>query len=315
MAIRSKQVRSGGPGSGKTLCGLRSPNPLILDSEDGTQWYKDQFPNLQWFDSFNPTELLPLSGAVVRTVSWDELRRIVKWLLKTPHNFTSLVIDGMTAFEKDLVEKWTEIFKLRNQTSKGFKIDYYTLQPTDYKPINSDRDSFLRDLTMLDMNVIITCRVKEEYEKGEVMKATGDMIFDGHRSLMYWVDTGLYQFRGKNGEFMARVGFSEKAKDRKDRTNRFPVGDFPMADDLLVRLFGAGAIAVASPIEFATSDQCAELQTLFDMLFIGPDIVKRDLSKYGATELSDLTSENAAKIIETLTKKLEDRKKENNANL
>lgn len=312
---RHKGMRSGGPGAGKTLIALRSPFPLVIDTEDGTQWYKEQFPGLTWLDDFDPTELVGLTGAVIRVVSWDKAREIVRWAMTKPHGFRSLVIDGMTNLEKSLDDKWTEIFKLRNQKSTGFKIDYYVKQPADYKPINADRDSFLRDLTMLDMNVIITCRLKDEYEKGEVMKATGDAVFDGHRSLTYWVDTGLYQFRGKNGEFMARVGFSEKSKDRKDRTNKFPTGDFEMTDDLLVRLFGDGVTAAAKTIEFATPEQCAELQTLFDTLFIEPDKVKRDLAKYGATEIADLTAESAAKIIATLTKKLEDRKKENNANV
>lgn len=314
---RAKQVRWGGPGCGKTLFSLRSPNPIIIDSEDGTQWYKEQFLNLKWFDKFEPSELVGLNGAVVRIVSWDELRKAVRWLLENRHSFSSLVIDGMTVFEKDLIEKWSDIFKMRNQKSPGFKIDFYNLQPSDYKMINADRDSLLRDLTMLDTNVILTCRAKEEYEKGEMMKPTGNIIFDGHKSIPYWADTGIYQYRGKNGEFLARIGFGDKTQDRKDRTNKFPFGEFTMTDDLLVRLFGEGAVATAKTVAFATPEQCAELAQLFDLLFIEPNIVRRDLAKYGAAEIKDLTFDDAAKIIEALTKQYETEKKarDNNANV
>ena len=284
---RAKQLWWGPPGVGKTRKGLALPSVLVIDTEDGTQWYTDEFPN----------------ATIERMVSWDDFFARLRWLRTNPHQWGTLVIDGITILKNDLDAKWIDTFMRRNQTSKGFKQEYYTLQPAEYKPIGVEFDKMLRELTMLDMNVIITARSKTAYEPGEIMKAIGH-TFDGPKQLPYWADTSLYLSRAKDGRFMAKINAGDLSENPfKDRTGRFPCPqEFEFTDDLLVNLFGEGITRVSVPTVLATAEQVEELKTLAVMIELDEKKIKRSLAEYGVDCYEDLTETSAIALIGRMEK-------------
>lgn len=304
MNERFKANLWGGEGSGKTRFGMGMPKPIILDSERGTGWYTGEFPDAQ----------------VEHIFTFDETCKRVRELVQNPMDRLTLVIDSVSMLHKDLIDKWTAFFARRNQSSTGFKVDYYDLQPRDYRLINADWDRLIKDLARLDMNIILLSREGDAYAKGEFMKSVG-LKPECFKGIPYFADVNLHLTRGKSGEFLAKVDGGDNLDSgprMKDRTNCFPVGKtFPFTVKTLSEMFGSdklnrGAVAV----RYATPEQCEQLQTLFDLLFIEPDKVKRDLANYEASEIKDLTFDDAAKIIEKLNTKYETEKKErDNANV
>ena len=293
---RAKQLWWGPPGVGKTLKGMSTPNVLVVDTEDGTQWYRDKFPN----------------ATVERIVSWDEFVAKVRWLRTNQHEFRTLHIDGITTLKSDLDAKWIDTFMRRNQTSKGYKMEYYTLQPADYKPIGVEFDKMLRELTMLDMNVIITARSKVAYEPGEMMKAIGS-TFDGPKQLPYWADTTLYLSRAKDGRFMARVNAGDLSENPlKDRSELFPCPqEFEFTDDLMVKLFGEGITRASVPVTLASETQTNEILDCVVALQLDDKIVRKTMAEYGVSEWADLTDQAANQLVERLNKAIQEKEKVN----
>jgi hypothetical protein len=284
---RAKQLWWGPPGVKKTRGGMGLPGVLVIDTEDGTQWYREEFPG----------------ATVIRMVSWDEFVEKVDWLRTNKHDFRTLHIDGITTLKSDLDSKWIDTFMRRNQKSPGYKMEYYTLQPADYKPIGVEFERLLRKLTMLDMNVIITARSKTAYEPGEMMKAIG-LTFDGPKQLPYWADTVLYLFRSPDGKFMAKVNAGDLAENPfKDRAYVFPCPQaFEFTDDLMGKLFGDGITRPSVPTVLATAEQVEELKTLAVMLQLDEKKIKRSLAEYSVESYDELTETNAAALIERMDK-------------
>ena len=303
MSKRFKGNMWGPEGSGKTRIGMGMPKPIILDSEKGTEWYADEFPD----------------AVVEHITTFDDTCERVREIIQRPGDRLSIVIDSVTMIHKDLILKWTDLFETRNQKSEGFKIDYYELQPKDYRLINADWDRLIRELSRVDMNVLLLSRETDAYAKGSFMKAIG-VKPDCYKGIPYFVDVNLRLTRDPSGKFLAKVDGGdnlESGSRLKDRTNCFPVGkSFPFDSKILTQMFGADNMTrTAIGIKLATPEQCVELQTLFDAMFITPDKVKRDLAKYEASEIKDLTEDQAATIIEKLNESLQKRKAQENATL
>ena len=272
---RLKLFLWGDSGVGKTTLSLQFPKPVVIDLEGGTDLYGDSFD----FD-------------VLKASTADEAMEAVDWLLTSSHQYRTLVIDPITVFWDALQKKWSDIFLRRNKGSKGYKFEFYDLQPRDWMTIKAEFKEFIRKLIALDMNVIVTARQKVQYADGAFMKAIGE-TFDGEKSLPYLFDTIVRLYRTEDGRFMGECP--------KDRSNKLPRGEFEVSYGLFEGLFGKETLArKARPIEYATEEQKRRIRECVEQFGLTPGQVAKRLTAYNAESLDELTEENAEVIIEKL---------------
>jgi hypothetical protein len=282
---RLKLFLWGDSGVGKTTLSLQFPMPVVIDLEGGTDLYGDDFE----FD-------------VLKASTADEAMEAVNWLLTNSHQYRTLVIDPVTVFWDALQRKWSDIFLKRNKGSKGYKYEFYDLQPRDWMTIKAELKDFIRKIIRLDMNVVTTARQKVQYADGGFMKAIGE-TFDGEKSLPYLFDTIVRLYRTEDGRFMGEC--------LKDRSNRLPRGEFEVSYGLFEGLFGKETLArKAKPTVYATDEQKRRIRECTERFGLTPEQVAKRLTVYGADSLDELTEENAQLIIEKLEAALSKGEKE-----
>ncbi len=269
---RLKLFLWGDSGVGKTTLALQFPKPVVIDLEGGADLYGESFD----FD-------------VLRASTADEAMDAAQWLLTHPHAYRTLVIDPITVYWDALQKKWSDIFLRRNKGSKGYKFEFYDLQPRDWMTVKAEFKDFIRKLIALDMNVIVTARQKVQYADGGFMKAIGE-TFDGEKSLPYLFDTIVRLYRDEKGRFLGEC--------LKDRSNKLPPGEFECSFARLEELFGKKTLArKARPTAFATDAQKRQIREHIARFEMTPEQVVRRLAAYGAESLDYLTEENARVIL------------------
>ncbi len=269
---RLKLFLWGDYGTGKTTLALQFPKPVVIDMERGSDLYGDDF-----------------DFEVLHATTADEVMAAVEWLLKSRHEHRTLVIDPITVYWDALQRKWSDIFLKRNKGSKGYKFEFYDLQPRDWMTVKAEFKEFIRKLVALDMNVIVTARQKALYDQGALMKVIGE-TFDGERSLPYLFDTIVRMSRDEKGRFMGAC--------LKDRSNRLPKEPFECSYGLFEGLFGKKALArKAKPVEPASEEQKRRIRELVEKFAMTPEQVSKRLAAYGAQCLDDLSDENALLIL------------------
>jgi hypothetical protein len=292
MEKRLKLFLWGPSGCGKTTLALRFPKPVVIDLERGTEPYGgvvDTASNREFeFD-------------VRQTTNPDEAETLVDWLLTNPHDYRTLIVDPITVYWEALQKKWSDIFLKRNKGGKGYKFEFYDLQPRDWNTIKGEYKEFTRKLLALDMNVIVIARSKVLYEEGAFMKSSGE-TFDGEKTLPFLFDTHLRLWKTPDGKFMAETV--------KDRTNRLPQGTFEVSYTLFEEKYGARSIArKATPVRLATQSQKDRIRELSKEFGITEEKLVERLQAYGAESLDDLTKVNADVIIQRMEEALPGAKK------
>jgi hypothetical protein len=211
---RLKLLLWGDSGVGKTPLALRFPNPIVIDLERGTDYYGE------WFD-FDVPETCKNS---------DDVFEVVKYLNSNKHKYKTLVIDPITIFWDMLQEKWSKILHKKKKGTAGDMGSYYELQGTDWKAPKAEFKSFMRLITSLDMNIILTARDKTEYAESGFLKKTGLMTIDCEKSLKFLVDTRIHLFK-KSGKTW---GNCSRDRSRKIKTDI----DMEITYEMLSELIG-----------------------------------------------------------------------------
>ncbi len=269
---RLKLFLWGDSGTGKTTLALQFPKPVVIDLEGGTDLYGESFD----FD-------------VLRASTADEVMEGVQWLLTHPHPYRTLVIDPITLYWDALQKKWSDIFLRRNRGSKGYKFEFYDMQPRDWMTLKSESKELVRRLIALDMNVIVTARAKVQYADGAFMKAIGE-TFDGEKSLPYLFDTIVRLYRDEKGRFLGEC--------LKDCSNKLPLGQFEISYGRFEELFGKKALGrKARPVVAATDEQKRQIREYIALFEMTPEQVARRLAAYGAEGVEELSEEGARTIL------------------
>lgn len=270
---RTKLFLWGDSGAGKTTLALRFPSPAVIDLEGGTEHYGDTF-----------------SFEVLKATTADEVMAAVDWLRTNQHPYRTLVIDPITLYWDALQRKWSDIFLRRNKSSKGYRQEFYDLQPRDWMTLKAEFKELIRKLVELDMNVVITARQKTQYADAGFMRAVGD-TFDGEKSLPYLFDSILRLYRDDKGRFMA--------ENLKDRSGKLPHGHFEVRYEEIERRLGVEALQrQAEPLRMATAEQLDRIRHFVSASGMKQETVTERLRDYQAACLEELTADNANLIIE-----------------
>jgi hypothetical protein len=269
---RLKLFLWGDSGVGKTTLALRFPKPVVIDLEGGADLYGDSFK----FD-------------VLKANTPDEIMAAVDWLLTQKHSYRTLIIDPVTVYWDSLQKKWSDVFLKRNKGSKGYKYEFYDLQPRDWLTIKAEFKEFIRKIIALDMNVIVTAREKTKYKEGSFMVAIGE-TFDGEKTLPYMFDTIVRMYLDEKSRYM---GFCVK-----DRSNKLPKEAFECSYKVFEKLFGKQYLSKeATPVQYATPAQKEKIKKYIEQFGMTPEQVEKRLAAYDAESLDVLTNENAQIII------------------
>lgn len=209
---RVKALFWGPTGVRKTRLALQFPKPCVADGEEGTKWYADEFG----FD------VLPFGN-------FAEFSAAIDWLAKGKHPYLTFVVDPSTIIWDLLQKQWSDTFLIRNIGTKGFKFDFYNMQPGDWKHVKAEWKDLLKRITALDMHVIFTARQKDLYAEGELMKKVG-VIHDGEKNMPYFFDVVLHLTKNDKD---VTVGVCQK-----DRTHKLPKGPFEVTYKSFLDAFG-----------------------------------------------------------------------------
>lgn len=216
-----------------------APRLLMLDYEDGADPYRKEFN----FACIKAQQVMRLDDPDL-TITDQEIadlkddRHVYKPMIeqglaygidimrvtilnRLAHKPIDFVcVDSATVHYLWVCDKWLDIFLKRESTSKGYKRDYYTMQPRDYDKPKREFLSFIVRLKALNAGIFVTCQEKSEYAEGELMRKIG-MIADAHKSLPYYMDTVIHIEPEEGGKAKATEKRHTKfvAMTRKDRTN------------------------------------------------------------------------------------------------
>ena len=266
----------GAPKVGKTTLAAQFPTPYYCDGERGTENY---------------AELLNKSGAsVLSTTDISEVLVEIRSLTTEPHHYKTLVIDPITTYESDLIERAEREIE-ESQEGKP-------MASSDFRQW-SKRDRVLKRMVnmlyKLDMNVFIIAHSKTEY--GDQMKKLGT-TFDAWKRWPYVFDLSFEMFK---------QGPKRMLLVRGSRLTNFPEGEKFEAsyEAFKERWQGANMDSAAELIVLASPESVAELRRLLTVVSVPSDTTAKWLTKAGVDEFSDMNQSDVDKCIEFLRKKVE----------
>ena len=140
---RLKMLLFGDTGSGKTITALQMPDPAVVDTERGCDWYMDKFSDAGFVQTSDP----------------NTIREIIRETMNDPGEYKTLVVDSFTVFQEAIEERHLN----RKRAEKNNPS--YVFTPLDYKFIKNSVKSIILDLLAVDMNIVCTARSKPIYDK------------------------------------------------------------------------------------------------------------------------------------------------------
>ena len=265
---RLKCLFYGASGVGKTMAACQFPRPYIIDNEGSTT--KPKYVAL----------IEKSKGEVLISNDFDELLEQVKDLLTLKHEFKTLVIDSLTLFYNDLLEK--------AERKVGSEFGRH------YGEANKRMKQLLNLLFRLDMNVIITSHSKNEY--GQNLAVLGQ-TFDCYKKLDYLFDL-VFEIQKRGSD---RVGLVKKT-----RIEGFPDMEcFKFCYDEIAERYGREILerdAVAQ--EIATVDQVKEILRLIDLIKVPSEIYQKWLDKGSSERWEEMPRDAIQKCIDHLKSKI-----------
>lgn len=273
---RLKCLFYGSAGVGKTTAALQFPKSYLIDTERGAE--NDSYVKL----------LSASGGAYFFTTDPDELISELRSLLSEKHPYKTVIIDPLTVIYNDLLDRAAMEVGTDFGKHKG---------PADRKIKH-----ILQLLTRLDMNVIITSHAKPKWSRVKDAKGKDTVIEDGNTfdcygRLDYLFDL-VFEIQKRGIE---RVGIVKKT-----RVEGFPEGDiFPFTFSEISRRYGKEILEKeVAPVPLATAEQVEELTALLAELKNGDELKTKYLEKAGAEELRELSQDQIAKCIASLSRKV-----------
>jgi hypothetical protein len=285
IAKRIKLLIWGPVGSGKSVLSLQFPCPVVMDFERGTEPYINQF-------KFHSDYIVDADIAMER----------IEWLLKNKHEFQSINIDPFTNYVDLVYRKWSDISLIRRKGTKGHRYDFYDFQPLDWNSPKAEIKTFLRKLSMLDMNIVGTAGEKKVYEKrGDNFMVPVGETFDAEKNINRFFDT-VVRIVVRNKEHICIV--------EKDRTHKLP-NEFKISYEKDGKVFITAKPMLDAfgpeylhhepkPIRFVSVEQKEKIEQLIKKFGMSDADRDKRLLAYDAETIDDLTFDNAQIILDKL---------------
>jgi hypothetical protein len=276
---KPKFMLSGKPGTGKTMFALNFPSVYLIDTEMGAT--RKQY--VEKLVASGGAYLGPTDGAQ----DFREVINQVRELATTSHAYHTLVIDSFS--------------KLYNLECAAAEERVGSDFGKDKREANKPTRQLMRWLERLDMTVILICHQKDKWERRERELIMAGSTFDGFPKMEYDLDLWLETKLQGSKRFGTVV---------KSRIEGFPVGqDIALDFDTFKKLYGESVVeGKVQAIVLASPDQVAEIVRLVELLKVPEDDADKWLAKFQAVEWEDLSKENAAKLLDYLSKKIKGEK-------
>lgn len=276
----------GRAGAGKSWLALGFPKPFYCDVEGGSRLghYMKKLADAGGI-YFGPDQ-----GAN----DFEELIEQVKALATEKHEYKSLVIDSISKIFNSAVAKESERLGSGDVFGKSKK-----------GPINQMR-RLLSWIEKLDMNAIIIAHSTPEWglvngqrqEIGEQPDCWSKLAFE--LDLVVRIENPTKGIRTGTVVKSRLLGFPEYS--RFDIQN----GEKDVGYEEFSKRYGRDFIEGAvKPVEISSPEQVAELDRLVGVLKVDESEIDKWLGKANAESFSDLTSEQANKLIAHLKKKID----------
>lgn len=268
----------GPPGVGKTWFSLAFPATFYIDTEGGAA-------RSHYMDRLEKSGGMIL-GTNQGSLDFDVVLGQLQALATEKHGFKTVVIDSITKLFNTAVA--IEAERLGDKDAFG----------ASKKPAIAQMRRLVNWISRLDMSVILIAHQREEWGKDSKGERTqiGD-TFDCWDKLAYELDLSLQA---------SKQGSSRKAAVKKSRLIGFPDAErFDLDYDAFSERYGREVIeAEVKPITLATPEQVAEIERLVATIRLDEDTVAKWLTKASAAGWAELTTEQAAGIVNFCNKKI-----------
>lgn len=226
----------GDTGTGKTSFALTFPKSLILDTEDGYEWYEN-------------TEKAKNMAGIVRSQSFDDLDDLLEQLDRDSSEYSTFVIDSETKIYENLQEALLDVEERRARKKHRDELDANISQRSwgKIKQISLRLQNEKIRLASQGVNIVSVSQAADVMENsGDTMVKVGEKP-DMHKKAKYDYDIKLRLFI-KDGKYYGEV--------EKDRTDTYSVGtvlENPSYDNWKDRVEGKGNQGTTKDVNFTES--------------------------------------------------------------
>lgn len=194
----------GDTGTGKTSFALTFPKSLVLDTEDGYEWYEN-------------TEKAKNLAGIARSQSFEDVSDLMDQLDRDPSAYSTFVIDSETKIYENLQEALLDVEERRARKKHRDELDANISQRSwgKIKQISLRLQNEKIRLASAGVNIVSVSQAADVMENsGDTMVKVGEKP-DMHKKAKYDYDIKLRLFI-KDGKYYGEV--------EKDRTDTYPVG-------------------------------------------------------------------------------------------
>lgn len=277
---KTKGLIFGASGVGKTWFTLSFPAPYYIDTEGGAdlKHYQERLKKA------GGAYMGPPDGALDFATIIEQIQA----LATEKHQYKTLIIDSITKVYQVAIANESERI-----TSGGKKDEFGASK----KPAIAMMRRLVNWITKLDMNVWFVAHEVPEWGEVNGTRSEIGKLPDVWDKLVYELDIGLRVIR--RGQSYPAVGIVHKS-----RLLGFPQGDtFALEYDVFAERYGKNYIEAATKtITLSTPEQVSEITRLVELLKPKPEDIEKIMTKAGATEWKELTTEQADKTIAWLNK-------------
>lgn len=226
----------GDTGTGKTSFALTFPKSLILDTEDGYEWYEN-------------TEKAKNMAGIARSQSFDDLDNLLGQLDRDSSEYSTFVIDSETKIYENLQEALLDVEERRARKKHRDELDANISQRSwgKIKQISLRLQNEKIRLASQGVNIVSVSQAADVMENsGDTMVKVGEKP-DMHKKAKYDYDIKLRLFI-KDGKYYGEV--------EKDRTDTYSVGtvlENPSYDNWKDRVEGKENQGTTKDVNFTES--------------------------------------------------------------
>jgi len=272
---KPKLLLSGRSGVGKTMFALEFPSPYLIDVEGGAT--REQYSR-KLESSYGAYFGKDQGSQDIATVIEE-----IKALATVKHGFKTLIIDSFSHLYNTVAAIAEE--KIGNEFGR------------DKKEANRPTRQLLRWLEAIDMNVVLICHQREKWQRSGKEVVSVGTTFDGYEKLEYILDLWLE---------IQKVGSARFMVVKKSRIDGFPEAkEMSLEFKSFADIYGADIVARdTQPVSLATQEQIQTLKALVTGLNISKETIEATFEKLKVDKWEEVTSEQAMKVIASLTKQM-----------